>query len=183
MLVSAGLLLSWPSSDRKAADQPDTVESSQAQTFSTEPVKIEEGLLKPVGKSQKDLKPPVRVVIPDVSIDLPVKVAKVVKGYWEVFPQGAGFGLGSAYPDEVGNQVIFAHAREGLFFPLKDVKIGQKVIVFTQDKWYSYTISDIKVVNPNQIEVIAPTDDATLTLYTCSGFADSKRLIVTAKKS
>jgi len=27
-----------------------------------------------------------------------------------------------------------------------------------------------------------PTPDETLTLYTCSGFADSKRLIVTAKR-
>lgn len=181
MLLSAGLFLSWPKSQAPFADQPVTSEESFAQTFSTEPVKIEESLLKSNDNAKSESKPPVRIVISDLSIDLPVKEAKVVKGYWEVFADVAGFGLGSAYPDDVGNQVIFAHAREGLFLPLKNAKIGQKVIVFTQDKWYSYAITDIKEVNPNQIEVIAPTADATLTLYTCSGFADSKRLIVTAK--
>ena len=48
--------------------------------------------------------------------------------------------------------------------------------------WYSYEVVDIKEVYPNQTEVIEETDDETLTLYTCSGFADSKRLIVVAKR-
>lgn len=182
MLVSAGLFLSAINTSKISVSEPSVVAESSA-SFSTEPVKIEEGLLKPNGRPQLDNKPPIRIVIPDLSIDLPVKEARVIKGYWEVFPDVAGFGLGSAYPEEVGNEVIFAHARPGLFLPLKDAKIGQKIVVFTKDKWYSYTVSDIKEVNPNQIEVIAPTQDSTLTLYTCSGFADSKRLIVTAKRS
>ena len=100
----------------------------------------------------------------------------------EVFPDVAGFGLGSAYPDETGNQVIFAHARKGLFLPLKNVKVGQIVYVMTKEKWFSYKIEEIKEVLPSQTEVIAPTPDQVLTLYTCSGFADSKRLIVKAKR-
>lgn len=182
MLVSAGLFLSATGTSQNSVSEKSVVSENTA-SFSTEPVKIEEGLLKPTGKPKQGVNPPIRIVIADLSIDLPVKEARVIKGYWEVFPDVAGFGLGSAYPDEQGNQVIFAHARPGLFLPLKDTKIGQKIVVFTKDKWYSYTVSDIKEVNPNQIEVIAPTQDATLTLYTCSGFADSKRLIVTAKRS
>ena len=181
VLISAGLFLSWSQSSTTSTNQPVVSESPTIETFSSEPVKIEESLLRPTDKEKQSFKPPVRIVVSDLSIDLPVKEAKVVSGYWEVFPDVAGFGLGSSYPGEVGNQVIFAHARAGLFFPLKNAKVGQKVIVFTQDKWYSYAITDIKEVNPNQIEVIAPTTDVTLTLYTCSGFADSKRLIVTAK--
>ena len=65
---------------------------------------------------------------------------------------------------------------------LKKVKEGQLVYVFTKDKWYSYKIDTIKEVLPTQTEVIAPTDTAVLTLYTCSGFSDSKRLIVQAKR-
>ena len=48
--------------------------------------------------------------------------------------------------------------------------------------WFNYTVSEIKEVIPSQIEVIAPTPDETLTLYTCSGFGDSMRLIVIAKR-
>ena len=122
-------------------------------------------------------------MITSLNIDLPVREAKIINGYWEVFPDSAAFGLGSAYPEENGNQVIFAHARKDLFEPLKDIKPGAKIIVMTNEKWFAYTVDEIKEVTPNQTEVIAASDEAKLTLYTCSGYADSKRLIVTAKRT
>lgn len=126
---------------------------------------------------------PNRIILPDLSIDLPVKKAKVITGYWEVFTDTAGWGEGSGIPGQPGNQVIFAHAREGLFLPLRKIKRGMKIYVFNQDKYFSYEVKEIKEVLPNQIETIAPTSDETLTLYTCSGFEDSKRLIVVAKRT
>lgn len=155
--------------------------SGEVVSFSQEPVKIDKSLLSE--KINKSKNPPVRIIIPSLDIDLPVKEAKVVKGYWEVFESVAGFGLGSSYPDDIGNQVIFAHARKGLFLPLKNAKVGQMVYVLTREKWYSYKIDQIKEVLPSQTEVIAPTTEAILTLYTCSGFSDSKRLIVKAVKA
>ena len=41
---------------------------------------------------------------------------------------------------------------------------------------------EIKLAYPNEVEVIAPTEDETLTLYTCSGFNDEKRLVVVGKR-
>ncbi len=122
-----------------------------------------------------------RITIPDVSIDIPVSRSRIVNGYWEVFEDRAGWGEGSGYPGEPGNQVIFAHVREGLFLPLKEVEVGMQVYILTENEWYDYEIHEIQEVTPNQIEVIAPTEDETLTLYTCSGYDDSKRLIVSAK--
>ncbi len=156
--------------------------SRESVSFSQEPVSVDSNLLQTEPAKSKSKNPPVRILIPALNIDLPVKEARVINGYWEVFPDVAGFGLGSAYPDEFGNQVIFAHAREGLFLNLKDVKIGQSVYVFTKDRWYFYKVTGIKDVYPNQTEVIAPTPDQTLTLFTCTGFLDSKRLIVVAKR-
>lgn len=147
-------------------------------TFANEPVKIE-GFEEV--KKEED-KEPTRVIIPDVGIDLPVSRAEVIHGYWEVFPDKAAWGSGSGYPGEPGNQVVFAHVREGLFLPLKDVKIDDKVYIFTKDGWFDYKIVEIKEVYPNQVEVVAPTDDETLTLYTCTGYQDTKRLIVVAKR-
>lgn len=94
-----------------------------------------------------------------------------------------GGGDGSGIPGKEGNQVVFAHAREGLFLPLRSIESGEAIYVFTASKWYRYIVKEIKEVLPTQIEVIAPTEDETLTLYTCSGFSDSKRLIVVAKPS
>lgn len=125
---------------------------------------------------------PQRIVVPAISTDIAVKPAKVIKGKWEVFEDSAAFGLGSTEPGKAGNTVIFAHARKGLFLPLRDIKNSDKVYLMTKDKWFAYEVKEIKEVLPSDISVIKPTEDETLTLYTCSGFADSKRLIVVAKR-
>jgi len=148
-------------------------------TFAQEPVKVEGFSTQTVPQEES----PSRIIIPSLAIDLAVKSAKIVNGYWEVFPDSAAWGEGSGLPGQSGNQVIFAHAREGLFLPLRQVSLGMKVYVFTKGSWYQYEVKEIKEVTPSQIEVIAPTEDETLTLYTCTGFSDSKRLIVIAKRA
>jgi len=105
---------------------------------------------------------------------------KIVDGYWELSENTASYGLGSGHPGEKSNTVIFAHAREGLFYNLKDVKTGDIVYVFTKDKWFRYKVNKITAVYPNQIEVIKPSKNEVLTLYTCTGFYDEQRLIVQA---
>lgn len=125
---------------------------------------------------------PTRIIIPSVSIDTSVKKALIISGFWQVFPDSAAWGEQSGIPGQIGNQVIFAHKRSELFLPLKDIAVGAKIYVLTDDKSYSYEVKEIKEVKPNQIEVVAPTTDETLTLYTCSGFGDIERLIVIAKR-
>lgn len=178
--------------------------SLPSQSFATEPVIIQG--FQASGQESENI--PTNIVIPALSIDLEVKKSKIIGGFWEVFPDTAGWGEGSGLPGENGNQVIFAHAREGLFLPLKKVSLGMRIYVMNESEvslstlppnvasafqdngqenirtssWYTYEVVEIKEVYPNQTEVIEPTDDETLTLYTCSGFADSKRLIVVAKR-
>lgn len=123
---------------------------------------------------------PVRILIPKADIDLPVIDAKIVKGYWELSENTASYGLGSGTPGQKENTVIYAHARKGLFYNLKDVKLDDTIYVFTKDKWYKYKVNKITAVYPNQTEVIKPTKNEVLTLYTCTGFSDEKRLIVQA---
>lgn len=158
--------------------KPSNLVDLSGYTFAQEPVEI-------VGFEVVQVSPedePKRIIIPELSIDLPIKRARVVNGFWEVFEDSAGWGEGSGVPGEQGNQVIFAHARPGYFLPLKGVGEGMKIYVLTDDVWFEYRVSEIKEVSPNQTGVIKPTEDETLTLYTCVGFADSKRLIVLAKR-
>jgi sortase A len=152
---------------------------SNSDTFASEPVKIQ-GFVADVDSLEKI---PQRIIIPELTIDLKVKNSGLINGYWQVFSDSAGWGEGSGIPGEAGNQVIFAHARRGLFLPLKDIKTGAKIYVLAKANWYEYEVKEIKEVRPTQVEVIAPTEDETLTLYTCSGFADSRRLIVIAKRT
>lgn len=124
---------------------------------------------------------PVQILIPSVNIDLPVTSSALRNGYWVTSETTASFGEGSSPPGEGSNTVIFAHAREGLFLPLREVKQGQSVYVFTTNRYFRYEIISIAEVAPTETYTIKPTEDERLTLFTCSGFLDSKRLVVTAK--
>lgn len=145
-------------------------------TFENEPVSIELNNNEDLDEASL----PVRIIIPDLEIDLDVQESKIVNGYWEVPEDKAAWGEGSGVPGQAGNQVIFAHARDGLFSNLENVEENMHIYVLTDDDWYTYEVGEIKEVYPNELEVIGPTDYQRLTLYTCSGYKDSKRLIVIA---
>lgn len=143
----------------------------------TEPIKIDVKLL----SNKEQFEPPSRIIIPGLKIDLPIVEAKVVNGLWELSETSASHGVGSANPGEFGNTVVFAHARDELFGPLRNIKQGNIIYILTKDRWHKYEVKQTKLVEPNEVQVIAPTPDETLTLYTCDGFLDSKRLIIVAK--
>src|ERR1035437_2177407 len=132
------------------------------------PIKINPSLY----TSIEQVNNPVRILIPKANIDLKIIDAPIVNGYWELSENTASYGLGSGHPGTKSNTVIFAHAREGLFYNLKDVKVGDIIYVFTKDEWYRYQVGTITAVYPSQTEVLQNTKKEVLTLYTCTGFTD-----------
>jgi sortase A len=72
-------------------------------------------------------------------------------------------------PWELGNSAIAAH-RDGLFRSLKHIRIGDQVIVRTTRGDLEYRVRDTKIVEPDDLSVLAPTDAHTLTLITCYPF-------------
>ncbi|HNX48517.1 MAG TPA: class D sortase [Thermoanaerobaculaceae bacterium] len=92
---------------------------------------------------------------------------------------------GTARFGEPGNVGVAAH-RNGLFKPLQGVAPGDTIEVMTPTTDYHYTVEGSRVVRPEQVEVLSPTERPTLTLVTCYpfryvGFAP-KRFIVTARR-
>ena len=131
-----------------------------------------------------------RVRVPSIGLDAEVRAV----GY--IFAQGrlqydtprhqAGQYVGSAAPGEAGNAVIAGHvsARGGsaVFEHLPDVDVGAVVEVERGAELYRYEVTELRVVAPEQVAVMARTGDATLTLITC--FPDRNyedRLVVIAK--
>lgn len=147
-----------------------------AKKVNKEPISIDSKLFLKKDKKQEA----VRIIIPRININLPIVEAPVVDGYWQLSENFASHGQGSANPGEKGNTVIFAHARVNLFYNLRDAQKEDLIYIFTKDKWRAYKVQEITTVFPSQVEVIKPTSNETLTLYTCSGFYDEKRLIVRA---
>ena len=150
--------------------------SSSAELFRN-PIRIDQAMISFRLPSQ----PPQRIVVPEIGGDLPIVEARIVNGFWELSETTASHGVGSANPGDGENVVVFAHARMNLFGPLKNIKKNQKIYILTKDRWFVYTVRDIKFVKPDQVEVIKPTEHEMLTLFTCSGFLDTKRLIVKAE--
>lgn len=99
---------------------------------------------------------------------------------------GAGQYVGTAAPGEKGNSVIAGHvaSRSGpaVFENLSKVRPGEIVEVFRGDQVFRYLVTEIRVVAPEATAVMAQTQDATLTLITCSLDQNySKRFVVVGK--
>ena len=124
--------------------------------------------------------PPNKIIIPKVSINLPVFTAQINYDTWEVRMDGASFGQSTTYPGNIGNTVIFSHARPGLFQDLPNLQIGDYIHVFTAQDWFVYKVAKVLVVDPNDTGEIFSSNKHELTLFTCTGINYSKRFVVKA---
>ncbi len=100
---------------------------------------------------------------------------------------GPGHISGTALPGEPGNSAIAGHRTTygAPFANLNDVNLGDQVHVTTGKGRFTYTVSDVKIVGPNQTDVLRPQKDRTLlTLITCHPrWSTAKRLIIVAELS
>ncbi|MBE0408613.1 MAG: class D sortase [Anaerolineales bacterium] len=119
------------------------------------------------------------IQIPSIDVDAPV----VQGDSWEQLIKGVGQHLGSANPGEDSNMVLSAHNDiYGEIFRYLDRLIpGDQVIVHTQQSAYTYLVAETQIVNPDHIEVLAPTNHPIVTLISCYPYLiNNKRIVVTA---
>lgn len=127
-----------------------------------------------------DYPPPLGIlIIDDLNLQVPI-----YNGTEEhILDRGAGRIKGMAKMDESGNLGISAH-RDSFFRGLKDIEAGTVILVQSAHGVETYEVSNIKIVPKDDISVLAPVDQKTLTLVTCYPFyhvgAAPERFIVTA---
>jgi LPXTG-site transpeptidase (sortase) family protein len=115
-------------------------------------------------------------------VDAPISEQVFENNNWTISETEASYLKQSAKPGESGNIIIYGHNKRNIMGNIRALK-GSEIITITTkngDK-HLYKINLITEVNPDQTEYLLPTDKETLTLYTCSGFMDSKRFIVQAQ--
>lgn len=92
---------------------------------------------------------------------------------------------GTALPGEDGNVGLAGH-RDTFFLPLKDVKVNDEIQISTPTGNFKYQVVSLKIVDPENVGVLAPSGENALTLVTCYPFyfigAAPKRWIVRAKQ-
>jgi sortase A len=89
----------------------------------------------------------------------------------------------SAMPGEKGNFAVAGHRVSDYseaFVNLYKTEIGDKIIVKANKKEYVYEITDNFIVSPEDVSVLDDTEEATITLVTCTVGA-KERVIVKGK--
>jgi sortase A len=92
----------------------------------------------------------------------------------------------TALPWQAAGNAAFAAHRDGLFRPLRNIRVNDEVKVVTALGEFLYRVKKTQVVNPEDVWVLAPTKAATITLITCYPFSfighAPQRFIVQAER-
>jgi sortase A len=121
----------------------------------------------------------IQIQIPLINVDAPV----VQGDSWEQLKKGVAQHTGSANPGQVGNIVLSAHndVFGEIFRYLDQLHNGDKIIIYTANHAFTYIITDVNIVSPTDVEVMAPTSNPTVTLISCYPYMiDNKRIVVQA---
>lgn len=142
-----------------------------------------------------------RIIIPRINQNIPmvrVSSESLIKRDWaalekdmqDALQDGVVHYPGTSLPGQTGNVVITGHSSyfpwdagrfKDVFALLHDVIIGDKIVVYYKQDKYLYEVNDIRIVLPEEIDVLKQTPQDKLTLITCTPVGTNlKRLVVTA---
>ncbi|MCC6146221.1 MAG: class D sortase [Anaerolineaceae bacterium] len=118
----------------------------------------------------------VRVQISALNVDAPV----VQGDGWEQLKKGVGQHAGTPNPGKDGNIVLSAHndVFGEIFRDLDRLKAGDAVTLFTNQRAFTYIVQETHIVEPTQVEWLAPTQDSMVTLISCYPYLVSNQRIV-----
>lgn len=114
------------------------------------------------------------------------------KQYLEALKIGVAHAKGTALPGQDENIYLFSHSTDApwniirynaIFYLLRELNPGDRIIIFYKDRRYDYIVFDKKVVSPSDISYLtADYSEEILTLQTCDPPGTLLyRLIVRAK--
>jgi LPXTG-site transpeptidase (sortase) family protein len=136
-----------------------------------------------------------RIKIPAMGLDTVVKFVPFNGDTWLIggLKQEVAWMGDTSWPGLGGNTGLAGHidlvdGSKGPFWNLKDLKSGDEVFLYTQEKIYVYKVRNQEVVEDSDMSVIDPTEKPQVTLITCTDWDPElrtylKRLIVYADLS
>ena len=114
------------------------------------------------------------------------------KEYTKALSEGVVEALGSTPPGQPGNLYLFSHSTDApwniirynaIFYLLRELEVGDRVIIFYKNRRYDYLVFDKTVAQANDISFLTNKyDEPVLTLQTCDPPGTLlHRLIIRAK--
>jgi LPXTG-site transpeptidase (sortase) family protein len=120
---------------------------------------------------------PTEIIIDTINVHLPV----IAVTNWKVSNNGVSYLASTPIPGSTGNSVLYGHNWKSLLGNLPNIKRGEYITIkYVNGITKEFIVTDLQIVDPNRTEVLENTTDTRLTLYTCTGFLDRKRFVVTA---
>jgi len=123
-----------------------------------------------------------RIEIPRLGLDA-VVAEGVDRG---TLRRAVGHLPGTALPGAPGRTVLAGH-RDTFFRPLEAVRAGDRLRMTTLEGRFDYEVDEVLVVEPDRVDLVAPSAAPTLTLVTCYPFhyigPAPRRFIVNARLS
>lgn len=111
-----------------------------------------------------------------------------------VLQMGVAHARGTVFPGISGNIYLFAHSTDNfwdagrynaIFYLIKDLAIGDDIVVFFENRRHNYKVSESKIVDASEVSYIVKSQEQkqeTLILQTCWPPGTTwKRLVVLAK--
>ncbi len=125
---------------------------------------------------------PTNIKINKLNIKVPIQIGHFRQSEWDLTTNRAMYLYGSGTVGENGNAIIYGHNNNEVFAQLPKSKIGDRIeITATNGKTLVYEVLSTQTVKPNQVDVLKPTKDSQLTIFTCNGWFSETRFVVKAK--
>lgn len=130
-----------------------------------------------------------QLIIPKIGVNIEYEAgdqAVLKTGAWHRFPERGD-------PVKGGNFVLAGHRfvmgltpkrtqQQSFLYNIDKLVVGDTILIDWQANRYTYKITKIYTVKPNQIEIENQSDEAKLTLYTCTlNGSNDGRVVIEAK--
>lgn len=122
---------------------------------------------------------PTRLRIARIRLDSEVVPARLVRlggaaaVTWEVPPHRVGHAQGTAAAGARGKMVLLGHVSSinagNVFADLDRLQVGDDLSVLADTTQLTYRVAEVRRVARDDVSVMAPSEEASLTLITCTG--------------
>lgn len=127
---------------------------------------------------------PSKLYIPKLVRVVNVSDGQFTDNRWTVSRTEVSYYVSSAVPGNKGNSVFYGHNWANILGGLDKLTRGDQVyVLMASGDFVKYEVFEIFEVWPSQVEILNPSSEPRLTIYTCKGVFNEKRLVVIAKLS